>query len=108
MSDYPQAYRELTRKARKQYKCFECYNAIQVGEKYQYVSGVWDGKPDSFKTCLSCSDLREFYRGETGEDYLVFGMLRDYIYELLNEVGGYNEYPEYKDAFDKLLGANDD
>jgi len=29
--------------AKKDYKCGECHNVISIGEKYEYVSGKWDG-----------------------------------------------------------------
>lgn len=46
------------RKARKQHKCCECYKTIQVGEHYEFSSGIWEGCPESHKTCGYCANLR--------------------------------------------------
>lgn len=66
--------KHVYRKARKQHECFECGDPIEVGEKYEYVSGIWDGKPDSFKVCLACEAIRNqffcdgYYFGHIWED----------------------------------------
>ena len=54
----PQAFRQYMRVARKQHKCCECCKPIERGQQYEYTSGVWDGRGDSFKTCLSCVRIR--------------------------------------------------
>jgi len=58
--DYEPAdlYYPSFRRARKPYSCAECAAPIAVGEKYEYVFGVWDGNRDSFRTCANCVDLR--------------------------------------------------
>lgn len=58
---YASCYREQIRKARKQHKCCECDEPILPGEKYEYASGVWEGRPDSFRTCLPCVRIRNHY-----------------------------------------------
>ena len=55
----PVVMRTIYRKARKQHMCCECGKQILVGETYEYISGVWDGGPDSFHTCEKCADLRD-------------------------------------------------
>lgn len=52
------------RTARRQHTCCECRAAIQPGTVYEYVSGVWGNRPDSFKTCMACIDARNFYEGD--------------------------------------------
>jgi hypothetical protein len=47
------------RKARKEHKCTECGSVIKKGEEYEYISGMWDGTWDFFKTCQDCIDIRE-------------------------------------------------
>lgn len=49
------------RTARKDHICCECDLGIKKGDKYEYTSGVWDGYPDSFKTCLSCKEIRDHF-----------------------------------------------
>ena len=70
--DGPSCYRQETRKARKPHVCCECHEAIPAGQKYEYVSGIWDGRPSDFKPCLSCKEIRDHFscndgRGVIGE-----------------------------------------
>jgi len=60
-------------KARKQHKCCECYRDIYPDEKYEYVSGVWEGNFDVYKTCIDCTSIRKalfctYYFTELYED----------------------------------------
>ena len=82
MCDYvlPQAYKEVIRKARKEHWCCECRQEIAVGEVYEYVSGIWDGEPRSYKTCLSCAQLRSEFAG-VYERCIPFTLLREEITE---------------------------
>ena len=54
MADY---YTSKPRKAAKQHKCCECGDKIENGELYMYTSGVWGGRPASFKQCLTCNEI---------------------------------------------------
>jgi len=56
----PSVYNKTTPKARKVHRCSECGATIQKGERYENVSGVWDGYADTYKTCERCLDLRNF------------------------------------------------
>ena len=59
-NDYgPSCFKAITRKARKIHKCNECGEVILPGCEYKYESGVWDGTPDSYKTCLDCMSVRD-------------------------------------------------
>ena len=44
--------------ARKPHKCCECRRTIQPGERYERVSGLWDGDFEEFKTCYDCVSMR--------------------------------------------------
>ena len=46
------------RKARKAHRCWECGEPIRPGERYQHVTGMWDGDWLRFKTCADCVDTR--------------------------------------------------
>ncbi len=59
--DVPSAFYQTTRKARKDHKCCECHGTIAKGETYQYSSGIWDGSPGHFKTCMACVSVKETY-----------------------------------------------
>ena len=60
MCDHPQAFRETWRTARKPHRCCECRRVMPPGERYQYISGIWDGHPSMFHTCESCARIREW------------------------------------------------
>ncbi len=60
--DRPQVYVSNLRKARKTHKCYECGNTINKGEKYEYVSSIYDGIPSNFKTCFLCYDAKNYVR----------------------------------------------
>lgn len=47
--------------ARKEHKCCECGEIIKPGQKYQKISGLWDGHFSRFKTCMPCYNIRENY-----------------------------------------------
>ncbi len=49
------------RKARKQHTCCECGDPIKPGDRYEYVSGCWDGRWDDHHTCKTCVAIRERY-----------------------------------------------
>lgn len=54
----PECFAEATRTARKEHACCECGKPIAKGTQYHYESGVWEGRPGAFKTCLPCVDIR--------------------------------------------------
>ena len=59
--DVLEAFTATTRKARKDHRCYECREVILKGTKYRYESGIFDGGPSSFKTCLSCVEIRDHF-----------------------------------------------
>lgn len=54
----PAFYGKSTPKARASHKCTECGRLIAPGESYERVTGKWDGRLDTFKTCCRCVALR--------------------------------------------------
>lgn len=60
--DPPSAYREVHRTARKPHRCEDCRATIAPGDRYLYISGVWDGRGDSFRRCAECSAIAEAAR----------------------------------------------
>ena len=54
----PAVYRPNIQRARKAHTCHECYGPIAPGDSHEYVFGVWDGDPESFRTCSHCLELR--------------------------------------------------
>jgi len=55
----PEAFWQCVRRARKEHRCCECRITIEPGTRYEYVSGIWDGYANSYKTCLGCVSLRD-------------------------------------------------
>ncbi len=56
--DPPEFFTEAKRRARKEHRCDECYRPIAVGDRYQRVSGKWDGTIESFAICIPCQQYR--------------------------------------------------
>lgn len=52
------------RTARKRHFCTECHGAIEVGEVFEYVWGLWNDQVNIFKTCTHCETARNFYVGD--------------------------------------------
>lgn len=66
---------ETIRIARKDHQCGECPDTIHKGDRYEYVSGMWEDYFDSHKTCWTCFCVRrDFfecggYFGRVREDF---------------------------------------
>ena len=56
--DQPAVYRARVQRARNAHTCCECRGPIATGDSHEYVFGVWDGDPGSFRTCGHCLELR--------------------------------------------------
>jgi hypothetical protein len=94
----PEFYKAAIRKARKAHRCNECACVIRPGERYEYVSGMWDGDISTNKTCSRCLELRQYtqghvpcfcwFHGEMVEEAIE--TLREYAHELPGLLfGGY-------------------
>lgn len=59
--DSPSCWTSTTPKARKEHVCCECNELIHPGDRYQHVTGIWDGAPSRYKTCLSCAEIRDHF-----------------------------------------------
>ena len=60
-SDYeaPEFYNSKIVKAGEHIICCECDGDINPGDLYEHVTGMWDGRWSTFKTCLICVRIRE-------------------------------------------------
>jgi len=45
--------------AKKDHRCSECASDIKKGERYERVFGVWEGYPNTYKTCVNCLVVRD-------------------------------------------------
>lgn len=59
--DGPSCSTSTRPKARKEYRCCECQETIAVGSVYERIKGIWDGIASTFKTCLSCAEIRDHF-----------------------------------------------
>lgn len=75
-------FKNQNRTARKAHRCCECHKIINPGEQYRYDSGIWDGEPQSFKTCLDCVSIQSVYFCEW-----TFGEIWNDLRENMNEDG---------------------
>lgn len=64
--------------ARKQYTCCECEETIERGEKYEYISILWEGSWNHFRTCTICVRIRD----DLCACCYVFGELHETLKEL--------------------------
>lgn len=77
--------KDTTPKARKEYKCCECYRIISIGEQYSYHFTVFDGTTTSYRTCRHCVVVRD----------IIWHACHGYIYGEIQEemrehtIGGY-------------------
>lgn len=46
-------------RARKDHTCCECGKVIKKDSEYEYYHAIWEGKWDTFRTCLRCGKIRE-------------------------------------------------
>lgn len=83
MSESPVVYRSESRRANRQHICCECRGKIFRGETYHHFTGLWDGRWDTYKTCLVCDGLRNEINS-TIKDYenlVPLSGLLDYIFD---------------------------
>lgn len=89
-ADAPSAFQKTMRLARRDHHCCECHRPIRAGDRYEYASGIWDGSPGSYKTCLRCVRLRSSHlAAEEAGCMAVFGELIQTIGECAREDRGY-------------------
>jgi len=79
VDEYPAVSSYKIRTARKIHKCCECGSDILQGKKYEYVTMLYEGHWDDYKTCSPCLAIRKRYC----PDGYYFGMLREAISECL-------------------------
>jgi hypothetical protein len=53
-----------TVKAAKDHRCCECRETIAKGSRYEIVKGMWDHSWSTYRTCLSCVEIRNHFQCE--------------------------------------------
>jgi len=85
--DPPIFYGAVVRTARKRYRCEECVGVIEPGEKYEYVSGLWErgDRISQFRTCQRCRDVRVWVQNNVPCFCWVHGNMIDDAAEAIDE-----------------------
>tara|TARA_R110001606_G_scaffold379922_1_gene540169 strand:- start:390 stop:725 length:336 start_codon:yes stop_codon:yes gene_type:complete len=96
----PSAFRSVICKARKAHKCCECHVVINIGDQYQYSSGVWDGEPDDYKQSLGCGEIFDAVTRDGGE--VCFTHLRDFLFD------SDCNHADERAVFAKIIGVDAD
>jgi hypothetical protein len=84
VDDYCTVLSKITPKARKQHKCHECRRIINIGERYEKVTEVFEGEISTHKTCTSCLSIREVFFS----DGYYFGQIIEAMEEHVFECDG--------------------
>lgn len=73
--DVAKVHRRKVVKAAKDHTCTECHEVIPRGTKYERVEGLWDDTWSTFRTCLSCVEIRSHFACDdaSGEGRWVYG-----------------------------------
>lgn len=81
----PSCHTQVIRRARKEHKCCECKRVIGPRESYTPESGIWDGEPMRFKTCMDCMSVRDalFCEWEYGN---IWREVREWINETCGDL----------------------
>lgn len=72
--EYAVAGTDVIRRARKAHHCYECGETIAKGDKYEYATSLYDAHWSTYRTCLSCAEIRDhfacngFYYGRLWDD----------------------------------------
>lgn len=54
----PEAFTSRRVHAGRAHRCCECDHPIAKGESHEIDKGLWDGRWDTFRTCLLCVEIR--------------------------------------------------
>lgn len=76
----PEVYTEQWPKARKEYRCDECFKPIKKGATYYKFSGKWDGEFRDYKRHERCHRICQAL--EKGSDCCMpFGSMKEWMRE---------------------------
>lgn len=62
----PSFYSTTRPRAGKEHRCCECGETIAKGTVHELCSGKWDGSFGSYRTCLSCVEIRDHFACSSG------------------------------------------
>lgn len=67
--NHPEVFTSRRIKAAKDHRCRECDETIPKGAVHELDKGIWDGRWDSIRTCLSCVEIRNHFACGNGWVY---------------------------------------
>ena len=74
-------YRHIVPKARKPHSCECCGKKIEVGEKYSYTSGKFEGDFFTRELCLVCAGILNKFSLESSEETFDWWEVDDWLKE---------------------------
>lgn len=74
-AERPDFYNQSMVKARKEHRCHECRDPILKGTRYEAVTGKWDGRVETYRTCVSCVEIRDHFA--CGNGYVIGRLWED-------------------------------
>lgn len=74
-------YNRTTPKARKEYKCEYCQNAIHIGERHSHETGKYDGDMFSRRLHFECYNILQKYCLDTGENEFTWDGVDDWLHD---------------------------
>lgn len=75
-------YNHTYPKARKEHKCEYCGKKIEIGQKYSYETGKYDGDMFSRKLCLTCENILAEYCKSKGYGEFDWWAVSDWLSDL--------------------------
>lgn len=86
----PVAFTAKRRKARKRWRCVECLEAIEPGDHYRELSGVWPAPlgPQRFRMCSNCRLWADAAFGRLRLDGYPIGRLSEAIAAITLQADG--------------------
>ena len=70
--------------ARKEHRCQECRQIINIGDKYEKITEVFEGEISTHKTCTNCVSIRDVFFS----DGYFFGNIIEAMEEHVSECYG--------------------
>ncbi len=110
MCDAPDIFHQEEIVARRPHWCCECNGRIGIGQKYERIKGLWDGRWDTYSTCLACTNVRAVIQSQMDTfDCLGVGAMRDFwdiILEVPREMLSHTMLQEVQDHTDSRFWDN--
>ena len=85
-NDYCTVLSSSTPKARKQHFCQECRSTINIDEKYEKVTEIYEGKITTHKTCLNCVSIRDVFFSDGYFYGNIIEAMEEHVFECYGDI----------------------